>query len=44
VWIRFSITFGSLVPLLFLLLWDDIDFGLSSNVVGLDPLELLKIE
>ncbi|KAJ4807213.1 Tryptophan/tyrosine permease [Rhynchospora pubera] len=42
--IRFSILFGSLVPLLFLLVWDDIALDLASNVVGFDPLELLKNE
>ncbi|KAF3327118.1 Tyrosine-specific transport protein 1 [Carex littledalei] len=42
--IRFSIIFGSLVPLLFLLVWDDIALGLPSNIVGFDPLELLKTE
>ncbi|XP_078152317.1 uncharacterized protein LOC144547522 isoform X2 [Carex rostrata] len=42
--IRFSIIFGSLVPLFFLLVWDDIALGLPSDIVGFDPLELLKTE
>ncbi|KAJ3682641.1 hypothetical protein LUZ60_015214 [Juncus effusus] len=42
--IRVSIIFGSLVPLVSLLLWDNIALSLSSNLNGFDPLDLLKTE
>lgn len=39
--VRFSIILGSLVPLLSMLVWDDIALGLSSHFDGADPLDLL---
>ncbi|XP_010920482.2 uncharacterized protein [Elaeis guineensis] len=39
--VRFSIILGSLVPLLALLVWDDIALSLSSHFDGADPVDLL---
>ncbi|GJN08440.1 hypothetical protein PR202_ga26356 [Eleusine coracana subsp. coracana] len=42
--IRLSILIGSLVPLLSLLVWDDIALGLTTDLHGFDILEMLKTE
>lgn len=42
--IRLSILVGSLVPLLSLLVWDDIALGLTTDLNGFDILEMLKTE
>ncbi|XP_072953922.1 uncharacterized protein [Typha angustifolia] len=42
--IRLSIILGSFVPLISLLVWDDIALGLSSSFDGFDPLDLVKMQ
>ncbi|PAN50568.1 hypothetical protein PAHAL_9G528500 [Panicum hallii] len=42
--IRLSILLGSLVPLVSLLVWDDIALGLATDLSGLDILDMLKTE
>ncbi|TVU47704.1 hypothetical protein EJB05_07311 [Eragrostis curvula] len=42
--IRLSILVGSLVPLLSLLVWDDIALSLATDLHGFDILEILKTE
>lgn len=43
--IRLSILVGSLVPLLCLLVWDDIALGLDTDLAaGFDVLDMLKTE
>uniref|UniRef100_A0ACD5X4E1 Uncharacterized protein n=2 Tax=Avena sativa TaxID=4498 RepID=A0ACD5X4E1_AVESA len=42
--IRLSILVGSLVPLLSLLVWDDIALGLSTDLNGFNILDMLKTE
>ena len=43
--IRLSILVGSLVPLVSLLVWDDIALGLTTtDLAGFDVLDMLKTE
>ncbi|KAL6644743.1 hypothetical protein ACP70R_016351 [Stipagrostis hirtigluma subsp. patula] len=42
--IRLSIIVGSLVPLLSLLIWDDIALGLATDLDGFDILDMLKTD
>ncbi|KAL6649601.1 hypothetical protein ACP70R_013825 [Stipagrostis hirtigluma subsp. patula] len=42
--IRLSIIVGSLVPLLSLLVWDDIALGLATDLDGFDILDMLKTD
>ncbi|CAN6320651.1 unnamed protein product [Urochloa humidicola] len=42
--IRLSILVGSLVPLVSLLVWDDIALGLATDLGGFDILDMLKTE
>ncbi|KAL6907558.1 hypothetical protein ACP4OV_002597 [Aristida adscensionis] len=42
--IRLSILVGSLVPLLSLLVWDDIALGLATDLHGFDILDMLKTD
>ncbi|RLN41568.1 tyrosine-specific transport protein-like [Panicum miliaceum] len=42
--IRLSILLGSLVPLVSLLVWDDIALGLATDLTGLDILDMLKTD
>jgi hypothetical protein len=42
--IRLSILVGSLVPLLSLLVWDDIALSLSTDLNGFAILDMLKTE
>ena len=42
--IRLSILVGSLVPLLSLLVWDEIALGLATDLGGFDVQDMLKTE